>query len=144
MNTEERVPAQHFDVPVVEVEGIMQIYGRRVDGRLVIGSVCYRGVDGRLVIGGICDCEVGQSGDADGRRLSDGSDGRCRNCVRLWNGDRFERRVLRELRFEISVRKPQGCGDGSCNRVFLVFASRVRVPGRECRREREAFPPTLP
>jgi hypothetical protein len=62
VDTEQCVPAQHFHVPVLEVEGLMRGYGRGVDGRLVIRS--------------ICDREVGQSGDADGWRLSDG---RCRN-----------------------------------------------------------------
>ena len=52
-------------------------------------GTCDRGVCGRLVIGNVCGREVGESGDADRRRLSDRSDGGCRNCVRLWDGDRF-------------------------------------------------------
>ena len=91
MNTEEYVPAQHLDVPVLEVEGTMRSYGRRVDGILVIEtvieSVCDRGVDGRLAIRGICDGEIGQGGDADGRGLSDRGDRRCRNCVCPRDGD---------------------------------------------------------
>jgi len=50
MDAEQRVATQHFDVPVLEVEGIMRGYS------------C--GVDRSLIIGGICDCEVGQAGDA--------------------------------------------------------------------------------
>ena len=66
VDTEQRVPAQYFDVPIVKVEGFMRS--------------CGRGVDGRFVVRGICD-EVGQSGSAGGRRMSDGSDGRRRSRV---------------------------------------------------------------
>ena len=40
VNTEERVSAQHFDVPILEIELVMGSYGCGVDGRLVIGSIC--------------------------------------------------------------------------------------------------------
>ena len=79
MDTEERVPAQYFDVPVVEAEGFVRSRGRGVDWKIVIRSICDRGVDGKLIIGGICDGEVGQSGNVDGWRMSDGGDGRRRN-----------------------------------------------------------------
>ena len=81
VDTEESVPAQYFDVPVVEVEGFMWGCGRGVDRKFFVRSICDRGVDGRLIIGGICDSEVGQSGDADGWRMSDGGGGRRRNQV---------------------------------------------------------------
>ena len=81
MDTEECVPAQYFDVPVIKVEGFMWGRGRGVDRKFIIRSIWDRGVDGRLVIGGICDGEVGQRGDAGGRRMSDGSGGRRRNRV---------------------------------------------------------------
>ena len=97
---EERVPAQHFDIPVLEVEGIMRSYCRRIGERPVIGSVCSRGLDGSLVIGAICDCEVGQSGGADGWRPGDG---RSRGCVFLWSSDRFGWRGLGNLRFKTWV-----------------------------------------
>jgi hypothetical protein len=71
-------PAQHFHAPVLKIEGFMRGYGYGVDGRLVVRSICDRGVEGRLVIRCICDREVGQSGDADGRRLGDG---RCTGTV---------------------------------------------------------------
>jgi len=51
MDAEQRVATQHFNVPVLEVEGIVRGYGR--------------GVDSRLVVGGICSGEVGQAGDAE-------------------------------------------------------------------------------
>ena len=81
VDTEERVPAQYFDIPVVKVEGFVRSRGRGVDGKIVIRSICDRGVDGKLIIRGICDGVVGQSGDAGGRRMSDGSDERRRNRV---------------------------------------------------------------
>ena len=81
VDTEERVPAQYFNVPVVEVEGFMRSRGRGVDRKIVIRSIWDRGIDGRFIIGGICDGEVGQSGDAGGWGMSDGSGGRRRNWV---------------------------------------------------------------
>ena len=59
VDTEEYVLAQHFDVPVLEVEGLVRCCSRRVDGRLVIRSVCDRRVNGRLIIRHICYGEVG-------------------------------------------------------------------------------------
>jgi len=99
-------------------------YGRGVDG-----------VERRLVIRNIPDREVGQSRDADGWGLNEG---RYRNGVYLWGGDGFEWRVLRILWCEVPARKPQGCGNGSCSRVFLVY------PGREYRWGREALPSACP
>ena len=58
VETEEGVPAQHFDVSILEEEGVMGRYCCRVDGGLVVRSVYHR--------------EVGQSGNANGRRVSDG------------------------------------------------------------------------
>ena len=95
MDTEERVPAQHFHIPILEVETLMGSYSSGIGGKLVIKHVCdrgvdrkivirriwNRGVDGSLIIGGVCDCEVGESGDAGGRRMSGGSDGSRRNWV---------------------------------------------------------------
>ena len=78
MDTKERILAQHFRVPVLKVEGFMWSCGRGVDRKVIIRSVC-NGVDGRLIIIGVRDREVGQSGDASGRGLGDGSDRRCRN-----------------------------------------------------------------
>ena len=79
VDAEERIPAQYFDVPVIKVEGFMRSRGREVDRKIVIRSIWDGGVNGRLIIGGICDGEVGQSGNVDGWRMSDGGDGRRRN-----------------------------------------------------------------
>ena len=81
MDTEESVPAQYLDISVVKVEGFMRSRGRGVDRKIVIRSIWDRGVDGRFIIGGICDGEVGQSSEAGGRGMSDGSDGRRNNRV---------------------------------------------------------------
>ena len=89
MGMEQCVIVQRFHVPVLEVEGLVQGGGRGVvDGRLVVGSTFDRGIDGRLVIRSICDRGVGQSGDADGRRLS----GRKHRNHDIWleSGDWFE------------------------------------------------------
>ena len=86
VDTEERVPAQDFDIPIFEVEGVMRGYGR--------------GVGGRLVIRGIRNREIGEGGNADGRRLDCR---RCRNCFWLRCGNRFGNRVLMDLRFETCV-----------------------------------------
>ena len=67
MYTEKSVPAQHFHVPVLEVEGLMLSYRRRVDGKLLVGSIRGCGVDGKVVVSSICSREVGESGDANGR-----------------------------------------------------------------------------
>ena len=58
-DAKECVPAQHFNVPVVEVECFMRNYGRGVDKRLVIGSICECGAGGGFVIRRICGREVG-------------------------------------------------------------------------------------
>ena len=55
VDTEEGVPAHHFHVPILEVEGVVRAYGRRVRGRVLIKN--------------ICDLEIGQGGNADGGRL---------------------------------------------------------------------------
>ena len=91
VGAEQYVLAQHFNVHVLGVEGVMGSYSREFDGRLIIRVVC--------------DREVGQSGDAGGRRLSDG---RYRTRVSLRACDGFKRTVLRELRIEVSLRKSQG------------------------------------
>jgi len=128
VDPEQCVPAQYFHVSVFEVEGIVGGYGRGVDGKFVIGS--------------ICDREVGYSGDADGWRASGGGRG---SGVCLWGSDEFEWREMRvrNLRFEVSLRKSQGCGNRSCTGVLLAPTSRFRFPGFECRR-REIFPATVP
>ena len=143
-DTEECVSAQHFDVPILEVEGFMRGYGRRVDERLVIGNTCRRGIDGRLVIRGVCDYEVGQSGDADGGGMDDGSGGRCRDWVCLFDGDRFGWRRLKNIGFEVLVRESERCGNGSCGGVLFAFVSRFWLPGIEYRWGRKALPATLP
>ena len=86
VNTEEGVSTQNFHVPILKVEGAVGSYDRGVCGRLVIRS--------------ICNGEVGQSGNADGRRLGDGGFG---GCFSLRDGDRFERRGLKDLRFGVYV-----------------------------------------
>ena len=106
MDPEECVPAQYFDVPVLEVEGFMWGYGRRIDGRLVIRNICGR--------------EIGKSGNADGRRPSGR---RRRNRSNLWSNDRFEWRGLRDMGFEICVWETQSCSDWSGTRVVLVRAT---------------------
>ena len=75
MDAEQRVATQHFNVTVLEIEGVVGGYGRRVERGPIIRSIRDRGANGRLAIRGICNREVGQTGDADGWRLSDGSDG---------------------------------------------------------------------
>ena len=70
---EQDVVTQHFDVPVLKVEGVMGMYSR--------------GFEGRLVVKGVCDREVGQSGDADGWGLWNK---RSRDCARLWRDGWFE------------------------------------------------------
>jgi len=86
VDTEESVPAQHFHVPVLEVEGFMPSRYRWVNGRLVGRG----GVGGGLIIRRICDREVGEGGDANGWRPSNGADGRFGNLVLFWNVVRFE------------------------------------------------------
>ena len=81
MDAEKCVPAQDFDVPVLEVESFMWGYGRGFYVRFIIRSACDRRVDGRFAIGGVCNGEVGQSGNADGWRLNEEGGGRCRNRV---------------------------------------------------------------
>ena len=39
MDTEERVPAQHFHIPVVEIKGLVRSCGRSVDRKFVIGRI---------------------------------------------------------------------------------------------------------
>ena len=139
MDTEECVPTQHFYIPILDVELLMLSYGRGVDGKLVVGGICDCEVEGRSVIRSVIrsvrDREVGQSGDAGGWRLCDG---RFRSRVRFQGGYRFERRGLRDVRFEISVREPQGCDNG--RRSGVSRASRFRGS----RSGREAFPSMLP
>ena len=158
MDTEERVPTRYFCIPILEVEGLMWSHGRGIDGMLLVRSIRDDGVDGtlvsritrdgevdgRLVIGCVCDREVGQSGDADGRGLGNGCDGRCGDRVCLWSGGRFEWRGLRDLGLKVSVEKSQGYDDGCCSRVSLVCTGRLWLPGREYRWGRETLPTTLP
>ena len=147
VDAEQCVIAQNLNVPVLEVEGIMENYGSRIDGIFGIGSICNRSVDERLVVRSIYDREVGQSvgqsGNADGRRSSDGSNGGCRNCVRLRVGDRFGWR-LKDLGFWISAGGIWDRDRGSCGGAFLVRASRFGLPGRERRWGRKALPAALP
>ena len=96
------------------------------------------GIDGRIVVGSICEREVGQGGDADGRRWSGGSGG---DRVCLWGGGGFE---YRGLRLWMWVGKSQGCDNGGRSGVSLVSNNRFRLPGREYRRRREALPTTFP
>ena len=46
VDAEECAPAQRFHVPVLEVEGLVWSYGRKVDENLLIGSIWDREVDG--------------------------------------------------------------------------------------------------
>ena len=126
VDTEQRVPAQHFDVPVLEVEGI-------------VGD-CGRGVDGGLVVGGICNGEVGQRRDTDGWRLIDWRRG---DGVWLWGRDGFERRWMKNVGLGVSLGEPQGCGNGSCGGILLVLGGWLRSPGFEFWRRRKAFPPAF-
>ena len=66
MDAEECIRAQHFHVPVLDVEGVMLSYRRGVDKKLFVRSIRCRGVDGKFVVGSIGGGEVGQGGDADG------------------------------------------------------------------------------
>ena len=79
VDTEEGIPTQHFHVTIFEVEGLMRDHRCRVERKVVIGGIRDRGGDRRLVIGSIRDRKIGESSDADGRRLDDGSDGRFRD-----------------------------------------------------------------
>ena len=65
MDTKESVPAQHFHVPVLEVEGLMWNRNRRVDRKLIVRGIRDCGVGGKLVIGGIWDREVRERGNAE-------------------------------------------------------------------------------
>ena len=129
VDAEQRVPAQHFYVSVLEVEGVMRSHG------------C--GVDWRFLIRGVRDCEVGETGDAYGRGLSNGSYG---DCVYFWSDDRTEwgRRWLglKDLRFGIPARESQGCGDRSGSGVSLTCS--FLFHRREYRRRREALPAAVP
>jgi len=111
----------------------------RIDRTVVIRSIRVQGVDGRLIVGSVRDCEIGERGNADGRRRDEGSNWRFENCGWLWNG-----RGLGELRFGISVGKSEGCGNGCCSGVSLVRANLFGLPGREHRWGRETLPTTLP
>jgi len=57
----------------------MRDYCRRVGGNVIVISIGNRGADGMLIIGSIRNREFRQSGDADGRRLNERSDGRFGN-----------------------------------------------------------------
>ena len=140
MDTEERVPAQHFHIPVLEVEGFMCSHGSRVGGKLLVRSICNHQVDG-LVIGNVCGGEVREGCDADGRRMGDRG---CTNYVRLSDDDRFGWRGLKDPRFEIAVDKPEGRGNRDWTGVLPVHAGYFRLPGLEFRWRRETFPPTFP
>ena len=143
VNAEDRVPTQHFHIPVLEIERPMWSHGSGVGGKLLVRSICDRRVGGRLFIGDIGGCEVGESGNADRWRVSDGGDRRCRNRIRLWDGDWFKGWRLRDLRFDVSAGKPERCDDGSCSGVFLVRASGFWLPDREYGWGRESLPATL-
>ena len=127
VDTEQCVPAQHFNIPILEVERVMWGYDR--------------GVGGGFVIRDVCNGEVGEGGDAYRWRLGDGG---CRNRVRFWGGDWIDWRglMLRNLKFGIPARKTQGCDDGGRSGVILI--RRFRLPDRECRWRRETIPATLP
>ena len=71
VDAEQRVPTQHFHTPIIEVESVMRSHG------------C--GVGWRFIIRGVRDGEVGETGDADRRRLGNGSYG---GCFYFWSGDR--------------------------------------------------------
>ena len=125
----------------MEVEGLMRGCGLgTVDGMPVIRGLSDHSVDGGLVIGSVCDCEVGQSGDTDGRGQQDRRPmDHSRFCSDTW----FEWRDLEDLRLEFSARKSKSCDDGSCSGVFLVRAGGLWPTGSERRWGVEAFPTTL-
>ena len=127
MNAEQYVPAQYFHIPILEVEGVMMSHG------------C--GVGWGFVVGGVRNGEIGETGDAYGRRLGEGSYG---DCVCFWNGDWIKWRWLgpRDLRFEILTRKSQGCDNWSRSGIFLIFW--FQLPDCECRWGREALPAAIP
>ena len=103
----------------------MLSYRRGVDGKLFVRSIGDRGVDGKVVVSSIGGREVGESGDADGWRLGDGGDGRFWNCFWDWGGDQFrEWKGQGDLRFGVSIRKSEGCGDWSCGGIVLVHRGR--------------------
>ena len=77
VDAEEYVLAQHFRVPVLEVEGFVWNHGRIVDG------------GGTFVIRSIRAREVRESGDADRRRVAGWSNRERRSCICPWNGKRF-------------------------------------------------------
>ena len=140
MDTEERVPAQHFHIPVLEVEGFMCSHGSRVGGKLLVRSIWDCQVDG-FVIGNVAGGEVGECCDADGRRMGDRG---CTNCVYLSDDGRVGWRGLKDLRFTIVVDEPEGRGNRDCTSILPVRAGQFRLPGLEDRWGRETFPPTLP
>ena len=144
VDTEECVPAQHFSVSVLEIEGFVWSCSRGIGWKLVIGSFCGGRVDGRFIIIGVRDREVRQSGDAGGRRLGDGYSRRWMNCARFWGGDQLRWRGLGDLRFEIPVRKSKGCDNGGCGGISLAWGDQVWPRGREYGWGREALPATLP
>ena len=92
VDTEQRIPAQHFHIPILEVEGVM---GSRISG------VDWR----RFVIRGVRDGEVGETGDAYGWRFGGRS---YRDCFYFWGSDQIGWRGLRfgVLRFGIPTREP--------------------------------------
>ena len=127
MDTEQRIPAQHFHISILEVEGVMRSHG------------C--GIDRGFVGGGVCNGEVWETSDADGRRLGNGSYG---DRVHFWGGDWIEWRGLRlgDPKFDVSTRESKGCDNWSCSRASLVYP--FLFPGREYRWRREALPAATP
>ena len=144
MDTEKCVPTQHFHIPVLEVESFVPSYRRGVDGEFLVRRIRGGGVGGKLVVSGIGGRKVGQSGDADGRRLDDRGGGIFGNCFGHRGGDRFEWKGRRNLRFGNSIRKTEGRGNGSCSGVALVHPNRSWPPSGEDGWGREALPTNLP
>jgi len=67
-DAEERVPTQHFHIPVLEVKGVVRNYGRGVDERFIVINVRKR-AGRRPIVRGTLGREVGETGNANGRRV---------------------------------------------------------------------------
>ena len=144
VDAKKRVSAQHFHIPILEVEGFVRDRGRWVDRNLINGgNRLNRRVEGGFVIRRIGSCEVGERGDADRRRLCGGCDGRFEGCGWFWDGGRFEWGRWGDMRLVICGTKPKGCGDGSCGGVFLVSTGWFGLSSREYARVSENFPTAL-
>ena len=72
VDTEQRSPAQHFHIPILEVEGVMRCHSR--------------GVDWGFIVRGVRDGKIRETGNAHGRRSGSWSYG---DYVYFWDGDQI-------------------------------------------------------